>query len=101
MPPNYVLRTVIALGLLLGPVLLSRFGLGNKRVWGTYSLASAGFFLTLTLVGGLARLVMGPSATDPLLRAFAAFSGASFAFALLAFVGGAFAEIAARKTVRS
>jgi hypothetical protein len=98
-PPNYVIRTVIALILLVMPGLLSRCGLGNKRIWSNYALISAGFFLTLALAGGLARLTR-LAAGDPLLRAFEQFSGASFGFAVLAFVGGAFAEIAARKTAR-
>jgi hypothetical protein len=95
-PPNYTLRTAIALALLLGPVILSRLGIGSKGGWGTYTLVSPGIFLTFAVTAPLVRLGMGFSA----LGSFGEFSGVSFAFAALAYIGGAFAESAARKTGR-
>ncbi|MFY9527974.1 MAG: hypothetical protein WBC04_17460 [Candidatus Acidiferrales bacterium] len=95
-PPNYPLRTAIALALLLGPVLLSRLGIGNKGGWGTYARVCPGIFLTFGVAAPLVRLGMGFSA----LGALEDFSGVSFALAALAFIGGAFAESAARKRGR-
>ncbi len=95
-PHNYPLRTTIGLALLLGPVLLSRFGIGSKRGWGIYTLVSPGIFLTFAVAAPLVRLGIGFSA----LGSFGEFSGVSFALATLAYVGGLFAESAARKTGR-
>ncbi len=93
---NYPLRTAIGLALLLGPVILSRLGIGNKRGWGTYTLVSPGIFLTFAVTAPLVRLGMGFSA----LGALEEFSGVSFAFAVLAYAGGAFAASVARTTGR-
>ena len=95
-PHDYPLRTAIALALLLGPALLSRLGIGSKKGWGTYTLVSPGILLTFAVTAPLVRLGMGLSA----LGSFGEFSGVSFALATLAYVGGLFAESAARKTGR-
>ncbi|MGB2887251.1 MAG: hypothetical protein WBC04_06125 [Candidatus Acidiferrales bacterium] len=95
-PHSYPFRTAIGLALLLGPALLSRFGIGSKRGWGTYTLVSPGILLTFAVTAPLVGLEMGFSA----LGSFGEFSGVSFALATLAYVGVLFAESVARKTGR-
>lgn len=91
-PPNYVLRSSVCLGLLFVPLIISRLGFGTKRLWATYSVGVAGFFLVFAVAGWLVELAMNVMGEADTLRTIQDFAGISFVLAICSFCGGAFAE---------
>jgi hypothetical protein len=48
---NYPLRMTLALALLIAPPILSRMGIGTKRLWSSYALFAAAFFGVFAVAG--------------------------------------------------
>jgi hypothetical protein len=90
--PNYLLRTSIALALLLVPPALSRLGFGAKRHWGWYSLYAAGFLALFTVADWLVGCALDLVGQSKTLLPLKDSVGISFVFAICAFLGGSFAE---------